>query len=126
MERFRVDAPAYQLCCPRLPDHQPATCTGDSYELVFKANADGKATVSANGVVVDKNVDIKAGEPFSKSYAVTGDTTFKVKFTPGQKLRYQRVRKAEQLRFRCYREEGFAPYSGRERHHRRHPGRQRS
>ena len=34
------------------------------------------------GVVVDKNVDIKAGEPFSKSYAVTGDTTFKVKFTP--------------------------------------------
>lgn len=33
-------------------------------------------------MVVDKNVDIKAGEPFSKSYAVTGDTTFKVKFTP--------------------------------------------
>ena len=31
---------------------------------------------------MDKNVDIKAGEPFSKSYAVTGDTTFKVKFTP--------------------------------------------
>ena len=23
VERFRVDAPAYQLCCPRLPDHQP-------------------------------------------------------------------------------------------------------
>ena len=68
-------APVYQIT-------SPATCTGDSYELVFKANADGKATVSANGVVVDKNVDIKAGEPFSKSYAVTGDTTFKVKFTP--------------------------------------------
>ncbi|MFR5909022.1 MAG: hypothetical protein ACLUFT_12030 [Gemmiger formicilis] len=49
-------APVYQIT-------SPATCTGDSYELVFKANADGKATVSANGVVVDKNVDIKAGEP---------------------------------------------------------------
>ena len=48
-------APVYQIT-------SPATCTGDSYELVFKANADGKATVSANGVVVDKNVDIKAGE----------------------------------------------------------------
>ena len=48
-------APVYQIT-------SPATCTGDSYELVFKANADGKATVSANGVVVDKDVDIKAGE----------------------------------------------------------------
>lgn len=67
--------PSYQIT-------SPSTCTGSSYELVFKANADGKATVYANGIVVDKDVAVKAGEELAKTYTVTRDTTFKVKFTP--------------------------------------------
>ena len=60
----------------------PSTCTGGSYELVFQANADGKAAVYANGKLVDKALDVKAGEELAKTYAVTKDTTFQVKFTP--------------------------------------------
>ena len=67
--------PSYQIT-------SPSTCTGNSYELVFQANADGKATVYANGKVVDKDVEVKAGEAVTKNYTVTKDTTFKVKFTP--------------------------------------------
>lgn len=69
--------PSYQIT-------SPATCTGSRYELVFKANADGKATVYANGVVVDKDVEVKAGEEMVKAYTVTKDTAFKVKFTPDE------------------------------------------
>lgn len=67
--------PSYQIT-------SPSTCAESSYELVFKANADGVATVYANGKVVDKDVAVKAGEELVRSYAVTKDTTFKVKFTP--------------------------------------------
>lgn len=67
------------------PEYQitsPATCTGSSYELVFQTNADGAATVYANGKVVEKNIPVKAGESVAKSCEVKGDTTFKVVFTP--------------------------------------------
>ena len=60
----------------------PSTCTGSSYELTFKANADGTAAVYANGKAVDKNLTVKAGETLAKRYSVTRDTTFKVVFTP--------------------------------------------
>ncbi|MGN0663141.1 MAG: hypothetical protein ACI4LE_08320 [Faecalibacterium sp.] len=67
--------PSYQIT-------SPSTCAESSYELVFKANADGVATVYANGKAVDKNVAVKAGEELVRSYAVSKDTTFKVQFTP--------------------------------------------
>jgi len=60
----------------------PSTCTGSSYELTFKANADGTAKVYANGKLVDKNLAVKVGETLTRSYTVTRDTTFKVVFTP--------------------------------------------
>ena len=65
----------------------PATCTGSSYELVFKANADGVATVYANGSIVDNAVEVKAGETLTRNYPVSGDTTFKVRFTPDKDYR---------------------------------------
>ena len=67
--------PSYQIT-------SPSTCTGSSYALVFQTNADGKATVYANGQVVDQDVDVKAGEALTRTYAVAGDTTFQVQFTP--------------------------------------------
>ena len=82
MECFGVDLAAHQLHCPGVPDHQPSTCTGSSYALAFKANADGTAKVYANGKLVDKNLAVKVGETLTRSYTVTRDTTFKVVFTP--------------------------------------------
>ena len=67
--------PVYQIT-------SPSTCTGSSYALAFKANADGTAKVYANGKLVDKNLAVKAGETLTRSYTVTRDTTFKVVFTP--------------------------------------------
>ena len=67
--------PVYQIT-------SPSTCTGSSYALAFKANADGTAKVYANGKLVDKNLAVKAGEPLTRSYTVARDTTFKVVFTP--------------------------------------------
>lgn len=67
--------PSYQIT-------SPSTCAESSYELVFKANADGVASIYANGKLVDKNITVKAGEELARSYAVTKDTTFKVTFTP--------------------------------------------
>lgn len=68
-------APVYQIT-------SPSTCTGSSYALAFKANADGTAKVYANGKLVDKNLAVKVGETLTRSYTVTRDTTFKVVFTP--------------------------------------------
>ena len=68
-------APVYQIT-------SPSTCTGSSYALAFKANADGTAKVYANGKLVDKDLAVKAGETLTRSYTVTRDTTFKVVFTP--------------------------------------------
>ena len=67
--------PVYQIT-------SPSTCTGSSYALAFKANADGTAKVYANGKLVDKDLTVKAGETLTRSYTVTRDTTFKVVFTP--------------------------------------------
>jgi hypothetical protein len=67
--------PVYQIT-------SPSTCTGSSYALAFKANADGTAKVYANGKLVDKDLAVKAGETLTRSYTVTRDTTFKVVFTP--------------------------------------------
>ena len=67
--------PVYQIT-------SPSTCTGSSYALAFKANADGTAKVYANGKLVDKSLAVKAGETLTRSYTVTRDTTFKVVFTP--------------------------------------------
>ena len=67
--------PVYQIT-------SPSTCTGSSYALAFKANADGIAKVYANGKLVDKDLTVKAGETLTRSYTVTRDTTFKVVFTP--------------------------------------------
>ena len=67
--------PVYQIT-------SPSTCTGSSYALAFKANADGTAKVYANGKLVDKNLAVKAGETLTRSYTVTRGTTFKVVFTP--------------------------------------------
>lgn len=60
----------------------PSTCAESSYELVFKANADGVATVYANGKVVDSKVAVKANEELVKAYPIKGSTTFKVRFAP--------------------------------------------
>ena len=70
-------APVYQITSP-----STSTCTGSSYALAFKANADGTAKVYANGKLVDKDLAVKADETLTRSYTVTRDTTFKVVFTP--------------------------------------------
>lgn len=67
--------PVYQIS-------SPATSAEGSYELVFSANADGKATVYANGAVVESDIEVKAGEKMVKTYPISGDTVFKVEFTP--------------------------------------------
>ncbi len=69
--------PVYQITSP-----STSTCTGSSYALAFKANADGTAKVYANGKLVDKDLAVKADETLTRSYTVTRDTTFKVVFTP--------------------------------------------
>lgn len=60
----------------------PATCAEEQYTLVFRANADGKAAVYANGKLLDKGLEVKAGQDLCKTYPIQKDTTFRVKFTP--------------------------------------------
>jgi hypothetical protein len=89
----------------------PSTCAESSYELVFKANADGVANIYANGELVDSNVSITANTAFSKSYAISGDTEFKVEFTPNadfafslfEKLSsYDTVTKTKNVSYKTY------------------------
>ena len=66
----------------------PETSGEGTYELVFRANADGTAEVSRGGQVVDSNVRISANTPWSKVYDLTGtQTDFSVTFTPDQDYR---------------------------------------
>lgn len=67
--------PSYQIT-------SPSTCAEDQYTLVFQANADGRASVYANGQLVDKDLAVQAGERLSQTYPIQQDTTFRVRFTP--------------------------------------------
>ena len=60
----------------------PSTCAEEEYTLVFQTNADGKASVYANGQLLEKDLPIQAGQTLSKPYPIQQDTTFQVKFTP--------------------------------------------
>ncbi|MBR2812972.1 MAG: hypothetical protein IKD69_16475, partial [Solobacterium sp.] len=61
----------------------PSTTTGGTYELVFKANADGTAKIMADADVLEDNVEIKANTYYKKEFAMTSPTTtYQVYFTP--------------------------------------------
>lgn len=68
------------------PDYQitsPSTSSGN-YNLVFKANADGTATIKKDGTAIEgqENVEIKANTAYSVATTIDSDTEFTVEFTP--------------------------------------------
>ncbi len=60
----------------------PATAAEDSYTLVFKTNADGVANVYQNGALVESGAAVAANAELTRTYPISGDTTFRVEFTP--------------------------------------------
>ncbi|MBQ4639178.1 MAG: right-handed parallel beta-helix repeat-containing protein [Clostridia bacterium] len=60
----------------------PGTCAEDTYELVFKTNADGTAVVKMDDVVVEENIPVTANTQVHRQYPITGNTIFTVDFTP--------------------------------------------
>lgn len=67
------------------PDYRitsPSTCAEDTYTLVFKANADGKADIYSGDTLVQQAAAITADTEYTLECPISGDTTFKVVFTP--------------------------------------------
>jgi len=67
----------------------PATAGTGTYNLVFSANADGRATVKndTDGTVVQADVEVKANERVTVPCEIKKTTTFSVEFTPNADYR---------------------------------------
>ncbi|MBQ8555151.1 MAG: right-handed parallel beta-helix repeat-containing protein [Clostridia bacterium] len=59
-----------------------STASGDMYELIFQANADGVLTIKDGSTVLDENIAITANVQFSKDYPIEKTTNYTLEFTP--------------------------------------------
>ncbi len=58
------------------------TAPGGQYTLVYEANADGLATITVGGEVVEKDLPIQANVQFEKTYPMAQRGSVSVTFTP--------------------------------------------
>ncbi|MBR1812803.1 MAG: hypothetical protein IJ773_03155 [Lachnospiraceae bacterium] len=71
-----------------------ATTTGGSYELMFKANADGTAVVSKNGETVAEGVAVTAGRYSKCQFDMAEDSAeISVAFTPAEDFAFSAFEK---------------------------------
>lgn len=72
-----------EYIAPEYTITSPSTSSG-AYKVVFKANADGKATVKneTTGTVLVENAEITANKAYEVETTIDKDTTFAVEFTP--------------------------------------------
>ena len=60
----------------------PGTGSGDTYELIFKSNADGTARVRIDDTVLEDNIPITANTEMHREYPLPDTTIYTIDFTP--------------------------------------------
>ncbi|MBQ4073735.1 MAG: right-handed parallel beta-helix repeat-containing protein [Clostridia bacterium] len=73
----------------------PNTAAEDTYELVFKSNADGTASIWRDKELVEENIPITANTELHRVYPIFDNTIFNVDFTPDPDFAFSAFEKLE-------------------------------